>query len=145
MIRAIEERDLPAIVRVRTSVRENHLSVEAMAQLGITPQSVWSELQSGELGGFLAENHGDIAAFSMARHSDGSIFALFTQPEFEGRGYGSALLAEALMWLRRQGHREVWLSTGRGTRAEAFYRRRGWTGDEASQVHPEDVVLRRKL
>jgi GNAT superfamily N-acetyltransferase len=145
MIRAIEERDLPSIVRVRTSVRENNLSVEAMAELGITPQSVWSELQSGELGGFLAEDQGDIAAFSMARHSDGSIFALFTQPEYEGRGYGSALLAEALMWLRSRGHREAWLSTGRGTKAEAFYRKRGWRGGEASPVHPEDVILRRTL
>ncbi len=132
---------MDGVTRVRTAVSENHMSVAEMAGRGITPAIVLAELASGELGGWLAEEGGEVAAFSMARHSDGSIFALFTAPDHEGKGHGSALLAAALKWLRERGHSEIWLSTGRGTMAERFYRKRGWIEIEGSDM-PEDVTLK---
>jgi hypothetical protein len=39
-IRNAVEADIPAIFAVRTSVRENHLSVEQMAEMGITSGSI---------------------------------------------------------------------------------------------------------
>jgi GNAT superfamily N-acetyltransferase len=133
------------ILLVRTSVIENHMSAERMAAHGITRQSVLEELAAGELGGFVAEEGGEVVAFAMARRSDGSIFALFTLPGREGRGYGSALLDRCLDWLRQCGHREAWLSTGRGTRAEAFYRKRGWREEGQSAEFPEDAIFRLSL
>ena len=100
MIRPIQPADMDAVTRVRTAVSENHMSVAEMAGRGITPAIVLAELASGELGGWLVEEGGEVVAFSMARHSDGSIFALFTAPGHEGKGHGSALLAAALAWLR---------------------------------------------
>ncbi len=47
MIRTARPDDLPAITQLRTSVTENHLSVEQMAERGITPQSVIAEITAG--------------------------------------------------------------------------------------------------
>src|SRR5437773_9771324 len=44
MIRKARPEDLPAITQVRISVTENHLSVEQMAERGITPESVIAEM-----------------------------------------------------------------------------------------------------
>jgi hypothetical protein len=39
-IRDAAEEDIAAIFEVRTSVRENHLSVEQMAEMGITNETI---------------------------------------------------------------------------------------------------------
>src|SRR5207244_221748 len=92
--------DLAAITIVRTAVEENHLSVAQMAERGITRGRIISELNSGTLGGWVAEDNGRIIAFSMAYRDDAQIFALFTLPDFECKGWGSRLLEEALAWLK---------------------------------------------
>src|SRR6187551_3648466 len=92
MIRPMRLDDMAAVTLVRTSVRENHLSVEDMAARGITLDRVIAELMSGKLGGWVAEEDGEIVAFSMADNSDGQLFALFTKPGHERKGYGEALL-----------------------------------------------------
>ena len=137
--------DLAAITVVRTAVEENHLSMAQMAERGITRERIVSELNSGALGGWVAEDSGRIVAFSMAYRDDAQIFALFTLPGFERKGWGARLLEEALAWLKANGHSEAWLSTGRGTVAQRFYERRGWQviGDDPDDS--EDVVLRKML
>jgi len=144
-IRKAAPDDLAAITIVRTSVKENHLSVVQMAERGITAERIIGELKSGRLGGWVAEDRGRIVAFSMANRDDGNIFALFTLPGFERRGHGARLLDEGLAWLKRHGHSEAWLSTGRDTVAQSFYERRGWrvTGDDPNDS--EDVLLRKDL
>jgi GNAT superfamily N-acetyltransferase len=127
MIRAARPEDMDEITFVRTSVLENHLSLEGMATLGITPAGVAENLRSGDLGGWVAKEEGRIVAFSMADRRDGQIFALFTLPGHEGRGHGTALLQAAVDWLRGHGCDEAWLSTDPGTKADRFYARRGWS------------------
>src|SRR5262245_58480878 len=99
MIRPMRPDDIAAVTLVRTSVRENHLSVEGMAERGITAERIITELTLDALGGWVAEAAGEIVAFSMADKRDGQLFALFTKPGHERRGYGAALLAEAETWL----------------------------------------------
>jgi GNAT superfamily N-acetyltransferase len=145
MIRNARPEDLPAITQVRISVTENHLSVEQMAERGITPQSVIAEIAAGDLGAWVCEEKREVVAFAMADRRDASIFALFTKPGCEGRGYGSQLLAEAEAWLATRGHREFWLSTARGTRAEAFYARKGWMPASDNAETPDDIIFRKKI
>ena len=66
MIRPITAADMAEITRLRTSVKENHLSVEEMVERGITPAGIMTDLDSGNLGGWLEEDNGEILGFSMA-------------------------------------------------------------------------------
>jgi GNAT superfamily N-acetyltransferase len=143
MIRWARPDDMPAITHVRISVVENHLSVEQMAERGITPESVLADIASGDLGAWVAEAEGEVVAFAMADRRDASIFALFTLPGKEGRGLGSALLAQAETWLAEMGHREAWLTTATGSRAAAFYALKGWRVTEESATG--DTLFRKKL
>ena len=117
--------DMPGMARVRTSVTENHLTIEQLAQRGITNASVAASLLV-DCKGWVAERAQEIVACSMADRGDGSIFALFVLPGYEGRGLGNRLLDLALQWLWDEGAELVWLTTSPDTRAARFYRRRGW-------------------
>jgi GNAT superfamily N-acetyltransferase len=117
--------DLPGITRVRTSVRENLLTVEQLRARGITEASVAASFL-GNSKGWVAEHAGQIVAFAIADRATQSIFALFVLPDWEGRGLGSQLLDLALGWLRANGAGVVWLTTGPDTKAAGFYERRGW-------------------
>jgi GNAT superfamily N-acetyltransferase len=117
--------DLPAISRVRTSVRENHLSAEQLRDRGITNESVAASFLADSKG-WVAVHGQDVVAFTIADRATRSIFALFVLPDYEGRGLGSRLIDRALHWLGEQGITRVWLTTGPGTKAAGFYERRGW-------------------
>jgi len=56
----------------------------------------------------------------------GYVWALFVIDEAQGRGHGTALLDAAMERLREAGYRQAFLSTGRGMKAEKFYRFKGW-------------------
>jgi GNAT superfamily N-acetyltransferase len=83
--------------------------------------------------GWVAEVDGVIAGFSYANKVDASIWALFIAQEYEARGLAKQLLKLAVNWLFEQGHTEVRLSTGAGTRAERFYAMQGWTRERSDE------------
>ena len=138
-IRSVEPADLPAITIIRTSVRENHLSVAEMTARGITEAGIAAEMAGGNLRGWVALVGGVPAAFSYARRTEGTIFAMFVQPGFEGLGLGRRLMAAAEDWLFAEGVKEIWLTTDENPaiRAHGFYQRLGWVTDgtvEAGEV-----------
>jgi GNAT superfamily N-acetyltransferase len=125
IIREAVGADMRGIARVRTSVRENLLTTEQLAQRGITNASVAASLLVDRKG-WVAERGKEIVAFSMADRADPSVFALFVLPEYEGRGIGNRLLDLALRWLWDNGAELIWLTTSPDSRAARFYARRGW-------------------
>ena len=124
-IRDAAEADIPAIFEVRTSVRENHLSVEQMAEMGITNETIRQALRN-EPCIWVAESEDNIVGFSMADAADACVFAAFVRPEWAGRGIGRRLMerAEAFLFER---HSSIWLHTDGSSRAASFYERLGWT------------------
>lgn len=144
-IRVASSADVPALFDVRTSVRENHMSLEALAGVGITPESVAAMLE-GDARAWVAADGDEIVAFSMAKASEGTVFAMFIRPGFEGRGLGRALLLEAETWLFAQGHEEIWLLTDadRRVRANGFYRHLGWN-DAGIQEDGQVKFTKRRL
>ena len=127
--------DLPHMSRIRLAVTENVLRDPAR----ITPQ-MYADFLEKDGRGWVALVDGEIAAFSYANRIDGSIWALFVDPRFEGQGLGKQLLALATDWLFSLGFTRVTLSTGTHTRAAQFYTRRGWRL-ASSSAGDSDFVL----
>jgi GNAT superfamily N-acetyltransferase len=113
--------DIRHMTRIRLSVLENRLRDPTR----ITPQ-MYADFLEKDGRGWVALVDGEIVAFSYANRIDGSIWALFVDPRFEGRGLGKQLLSLATDWLFALGFRQVTLSTGTHTRAAQFYTRLGW-------------------
>ncbi|WP_240337043.1 GNAT family N-acetyltransferase [Rufibacter psychrotolerans] len=114
-------RDIPQIQQVRHSVKENVLSDPSL----VTDADCAEYLtQRGK--GWVCEVEGVIVGFSIADLKDHNIWALFVQPEFEGKGIGRTLHDLMLDWYFAQTQEPVWLGTQPQSRADAFYRRTGW-------------------
>jgi GNAT superfamily N-acetyltransferase len=119
-LRLATELDIPAMHRVRLSVRENRLSNPAR----ITTADYVAAMD--DLGrSWLIEADDQVVAFGTG-YRDGSVWALFVHPEHEGHGYGRTLHATVVDWLWSLGHPRLWLTTGPATRAERFYVAQGW-------------------
>lgn len=123
-IRDAAEEDIPAIFEVRTSVRENHLSLEQMAELGITSETIRQALCQ-EPCIWVAVQGAHVVGFSMADAADACLFAAFVRPKWAGQGIGRRLMerAEAFLFER---HSSIWLHTDGASRAAGFYERLGW-------------------
>jgi GNAT superfamily N-acetyltransferase len=136
MIRKASRADRPRIFEIRLAVRENHLSnpqaVAAVADWLFDNSTFW-----------VWEEDGAVQGFSAADPREGSIFALFVHPAYEGRGIGRALLPLACDVLREAGHATAVLTTDPGTRAERYYRTDGWT--EVGRQDDGQIVFRKSL
>jgi len=128
-IREITLADIPALFLVRPRTRENALTVEELHALGITPESVATEL-AGATSGWLCEAvTGEVVGFCMADRSTGELLVIALLPEYEGQGIGGRLMQRAERWLTQAGCTRAWLTTDLDPtlRAYGFYRHRGWT------------------
>ena len=113
--------DIAAMSVIRLAVTENRLSdparithamyVDYLDRLGKT---------------WVCEADGAIAGFASADSGASSVWALFVSPLHEGLGIGQRLLALVATYLFGLGHEKIVLSTGAGTRADAFYAAQGW-------------------
>lgn len=120
-IRQAQSGDVQAIQRLRQSVRENVLVDPSRATPEKTTRAITQEGR-----GWVAMDEGQLMGFSIALLEPPRIWALFVDPEQEGRGLGQRLLEEAVDWLWAQGAEVIRLSTAPDTRAERFYRLQGW-------------------
>ena len=119
IIREATRVDIPALVEVRASVKENILTSH------ISPERIAAGLETRGKG-WVAEHQGRVIGFSMADREESMIWALFLLPEWEGQGLGRMLLARAVGWLCGEGSESIWLTTEPGSRAEGFYAHLGW-------------------
>ena len=122
MIRKATRADHPRISEVRSAVHENRLRDSQSESVGLVANWLFDNSTF-----WVWEEDGAIQGFSAADPRDGSIFALFVDPHYEGRGIGRALLPLACEILGASGHATARLTTDPGTRAERFYRMDGWT------------------
>lgn len=113
--------DVPDLCRIRLMVGENRLSDPSRV-----PPELVVEYLSLRGRGWVCEAEGRVSGFSIAERDPASIWALFVEPRAQGQGIGHGLLERAVAWLREEGAGEVTLVTEPGTRAERFYRARGW-------------------
>jgi GNAT superfamily N-acetyltransferase len=118
--RSAQRADIPGMHRVRMSVRENRL-----VSIQLTEADYIDAIESRGRG-WVVEMDGTVVAFAIGDTTNASIWALFVDPSFEGRGFGRQLHDEMVSWLWQQGHERLWLTTDPATRAHRFYELAGW-------------------
>ncbi len=120
VLRQAEPADVPSIMRVRHSVKENRLISRVIPDAEVDDQIT----RTGR--GWVIEVDGEIVGFAIGNAEDGNIWALFVDPEHAGCGHGKRLHDIMVEWLFDQGLSRLWLTTATGTRAERFYEIAGW-------------------
>lgn len=126
--REIRAADVPALFDLRPRTRENVITVEQLAKLGITVESLRGFLAATQKGWLCAD--GDkVVGFCIGDRSNCELAVVAVLPEYEGRGVGGILMDRVEAWLWESGCTRAWLTTDvdTGLRAYGFYRHRGWT------------------
>ena len=113
--------DIPQIQLVRNSVRENTLSNPAL----VTDDDCKNYLVNRGKG-WICEIDNRIVGFAIVDLKGHNVWALFVEPDFEGKGIGKRLHDDMLDWYFSQSDTTIWLGTAPQTRAEKFYRKAGW-------------------
>ena len=113
--------DINEIQRVRNVVKENVLSDP---NLVTDADCIHYITNRGK--GWVCEIDNQIVGFAIADLTGNNIWALFLEPEQEGRGIGQRLHALMMDWYFSNTDKTVWLSTAPKSRAESFYKKAGW-------------------
>jgi GNAT superfamily N-acetyltransferase len=119
--REAQKADIPQMMEVRMSVKENVLSNPAL----VTQEDCFEYLfVRGK--GWVCEVGEIITGFAIADLKDNNIWALFVRPGYEKMGIGRQLHKVMLDWYFSQTTQKVWLGTAPKSRAEQFYKTAGW-------------------
>ena len=132
------------VLRGRT--RQNPISVERLAAMGITVESFAGEIRSGLLAGYVCTDDHAIVGYCFGNQTSGEVVVLALLPEYEGRGIGRHLLELVVTQLSAATHKRLFLGCSRdpATRSYGFYRHLGWAstgtfdraGDEILEFFP---------
>jgi len=113
--------DIPGMHGVRLAVRDNRLTSSAVREEHYIP-----EIEVTGRGWVVTEVD-TIVAFAVGNRETQKIWALFVDPQHEGKGYRRRLHETMVKWFFSQGIESIWLSTDPGTRAQRFYEAAGWS------------------
>jgi GNAT superfamily N-acetyltransferase len=133
ILRIATRNDIASMHQLRLAVRENKLTSSV-----ITPADYLPAME--ETGrGWVIEHAGQILGFSVGNTQTGNIWALFVDPNHEGKGYGRLLHDVMIDYMLNETEprlERLNLSTAIATRAERFYRNAGWTavGEKSGEV-----------
>jgi GNAT superfamily N-acetyltransferase len=122
MYRKAELSDIKQIQVVRHLVKENTLS-----NPDLVPDKDVAFYITEKGRGWVCEVEDKIVGFSIVDLRDKSVWALFVDPEYAGRGIGKELHRLMIDWYFDQTKDKVVLGTAPNTRAEQFYHLQGWT------------------
>ncbi|MEI6407987.1 MAG: GNAT family N-acetyltransferase [Bacteroidota bacterium] len=104
--------DIPQIQIVRHAVKENRLSNPALVT-----DADCAEFITERGKGWVCVVENRVVGFAIADLRGHNIWALFVDPEYEGKGIGRRLHDTMLDWYFSQTSEDVWLGTSPGTRA----------------------------
>jgi GNAT superfamily N-acetyltransferase len=138
--------DVPACLDLRGRTRENAVSADRLAAMGITVESWRSDVRRGLLPGYVCTDGDSIVGYCFGEVGTGEVAVLALLPDHEGKGIGRRLLGLMVEHLARAGHARLFLgcSADPRTRSHGFYRHLGWrptgradaNGDEVLELFP---------
>ncbi len=136
--------DVDRTFAVRASTRQNPLTIEQLAEWGITPESVMQDYASGAWVGWVCEVEDQIVGFCTGCVATGEIVVVAVLPAFEGQGIGIRLLTEVIQQMRESGVRSFWLSASPDPliRAHGFYRANGWIPKGETLENGDEILVR---
>jgi ribosomal protein S18 acetylase RimI-like enzyme len=124
LIRPAEGSDTGDMFDIRASVHENRLRLDDLSSHGLTPVFIRALIEAAPCA-WMAIAEDRAVGFSMVDLEDATLFSLFVRPEYEGRGIGRALMAQAEDAMFRR-HPQIGLETSAASRAARFYAGLGW-------------------
>jgi GNAT superfamily N-acetyltransferase len=113
--------DIPQMHIIRLAVKENVLTNPDLVK-----EKDYEAFLTTKGKGWVCEQDGIILGFAIVDMEKHNVWALFIDPEHEGRGIGKELQKQMLEWYFKNTAEPIWLGTTPGTRAEKFYRLTGW-------------------
>jgi ribosomal protein S18 acetylase RimI-like enzyme len=124
--------DIQSLFRVRARTRQNAISEEHLASIGITAESIKAGLESGKICGWVCLHE---------------VLVLAVLPDYEGKGIGSRLLLNVVERLRSIGCGKIWLyaSADSRIRAHGFYRSLGWRQTGEKLANGDEVLMLESL
>ena len=117
---------------MRGRTRENAVSAQRLAALGITAESWGADIASGRLPGFVLMAHERLVGYCFGDRDTGEVVVLALLPEAEARGLGRRLLGRVVDELRASGHP--------ATRSHGFYRHLGWRSTGTFDAACDEVL-----
>lgn len=134
--------DTPACIVLRGMTRENALSVERLAALGITLESWRAGIADGSLPGHVATEDGRIVGYCFGERETGEIAVLALLPSHEGQGVGRTLLNLVVADFKDFGFSRLFLSCSSdpAARSYGFYRHLGWTSTDSFDDRGDEIL-----
>jgi ribosomal protein S18 acetylase RimI-like enzyme len=126
--RQTELGDILELFSVRARTRQNPISQEGLAALGITPESIAASMVDRSLIGWVCVGHSGVIGFCSGDSETGEVLVVAVLPDYEGNGIGKRLLTEVVEGLQSAGCSRLWLAASPhpSIRANGFYRWLGW-------------------
>jgi ribosomal protein S18 acetylase RimI-like enzyme len=129
-------------VLLRGRTRENAVSQERLASLGITPQSWASDIETNKLAGWICLDAQRMVGYCFGDVASGEVVVLALLPNYESQGLGRRLLTQVTDALFEAGHSKLFLgcSADPRVRSHGFYRHLGWVSTGAVDKNDDDVL-----
>lgn len=143
LFRQTQISDIDELFTVRARTRENPISRDVLASLGITPESTANDLVSGRLKGWVCLHGADLVGFCSGDAETGEVLVLAVLPDYERKGVGKRLLSHVVESLRSTGFDTLWLaaSPDEQTRAHGFYRSLGWRPAGEKDDNGDEILI----
>lgn len=134
--------DSEECIRIRGITRQNAISSESLAGMGITVETLGKAIEAGELFGFVCMSGSQIAGYCFGAAATGEVTVLALRPEFEGMSIGRELLGRVAANLGQLGHSRLFLacSADSSVRSHGFYRHLGWQSTGVVDHHGDEIL-----
>lgn len=134
--------DVAVCIDIRGLTRENSITAERLASLGITRDTWSASVTDGSLRGVVCISGGRVIGYCFGEPRSGEVVVLALLPEYEGKGIGRNLLSQVSDILLNQGHSRLFLGCSHDsrTRSHGFYRHLGWKSTNTFDANGDEVL-----
>src|SRR5687768_15349632 len=101
--------DIQECLILRGRTRQNAISPERLATMGITVQSWANDVRSGSLVGYVCTDDESIVGYCFGGIASGEVVVLALLPTHEAQGIGRHLLGLVINHLSASGHERLYL------------------------------------